>query len=132
MNIETIKFLTQLQNASRRNESDTTVNTNHLTFALIKLLYREGFIQSFSSNILDRFHNESRETMISIRYFHEQPAFRNLKIVSTPAKQRFLSLNVISRLSTKKKLFVFSTSKGLLTLEKCKTKHVGGVLLFVC
>ena len=132
MNIETINFLNQLKNASVKNELTTTVTSNSLTRKVIHLLYREGFIQSFKTKKKVHLNNASSETVITLRSRHEKSAFSNLKIISTPAKQRFISKNIISRLSAKKTLFVFSTTKGLLTLDRCKSSHTGGVLLFVC
>lgn len=132
MNIDTINFLNKLKNASVKNELTTTVPSNSLTRRLIQLLYREGFIQSYTTKKKVNLKNESKETVIVLRSRHEKSAFSNLKIISTPAKQRFLSINIINRISAKKTLFVFSTTEGLLTLESCKKIHIGGVLLFVC
>jgi len=133
MNIGTIKFLNQLKNASIKNELQTTVVSNDLTQNLIKLLYREGLIQSFKIRRIEGLNKtNSKEATILLRYRHEKATFSNLTIISTPAIQRYLSLNVIDRISSKNVVFVFSTSRGLLTLEKCKRYRIGGVLLFTC
>jgi ribosomal protein S8 len=43
-----------------------------------------------------------------------------------------LKIKSISKLSTKKRILVFSTSKGLLNGLECKKQNIGGTLLFIC
>jgi len=132
MNIGTVNFLNKLKNASVKNEQATTVTSNSLTRRIIKFLYKEGFILNFKIQKKVTLRNDSTETRIILKSRHEKACFSDLRIISTPAHQKFVRFDVLNRVSGKKTLFVFSTNRGLLPLTKCKRYHTGGVLLFVC
>jgi small subunit ribosomal protein S8 len=131
MNIETIKNLNKLKNASLVNHELVYLNSNKLTKILLELLYKEGFILSYK---IKEKNNEQKTTnfLVKIRYLYNKPVFKHLKIVSSPSHRKFLCLKNISKITSKKNLFVFSTSKGILTLNQCKRFKVGGLLLFIC
>lgn len=132
MNIETIKFLNQLKNASLVHHESIQTNSNRLIQSLMKILYKEGFILSFRTKKKDNYFNLTSESFVNLRYFYNKPIFRNLKIMSSPTKRRYFGIKSISRISSKKNLLIFSTNKGLLTLNDCKRLNIGGILLFVC
>jgi ribosomal protein S8 len=131
MNIETIKNLNQLKNASLVNHELVKLNSNKLTKNLLKLLYKEGLILSYRINEKN-IKKITPEFVVRIRYVYNKSVFKQLKIISSPSQRRFLCLKSISRIASKKNLLVFSTNKGLLTLNECKKFKVGGVLLFIC
>jgi ribosomal protein S8 len=132
MNVETIKFLNQLKNASLVHHESVQTNSNKLIQNLMKILYKEGFILSFRTKKRENFYNLTSESHVSLRYFYNKPIFRNLKIVSSPSRRRYFGIKSISRINSKKNLLIFSTNKGLLTLNDCKRLNIGGILLFVC
>ena len=132
MNIKTINFLTQLKNASITNRETVRLESNRFILSLLKVLYKEGFILSYRIKKKKDFFNKTSEAIVNVRYVHNKPVFKNLKIISSPSFQKLVSLKNISRLVAKKKFFLFSTNLGLLTLNECKKMHVGGFLLFVC
>jgi ribosomal protein S8 len=133
MNIETIKFLIKLKNASTVNQESFYSNVNKLSQNLLKILYKEGFVLSFRIKKRDSSYDSNTTTSkINLRYSHNKSVFRYLKIVSSPSKRRYFCLKSISRINSKRNLFVFSTNKGLLTINECKKLKVGGVLLFIC
>lgn len=132
MNIQTIKFLNKLKNASLINNEFITVDSNKFIHLLLKFLYKEGFILSFKIKEKDSFHNNTTEALVILRYFYNKPIFRDLKIISSPSKNTVLSYRSLSRITSKKNILVFSTIKGLLSLDECKKFKVGGILLFIC
>lgn len=132
MNIKTIHFLTQLKNASSLNKEIVKVDCNKFIINILKLLYEEGFILGFKINKKANFYNETSEAIVYLRYMHNKPILKNLKIISSPSLQRVVRLKELCRIIAKKKFFLFSTNLGLLTLTECKKNHVGGVLLFSC
>lgn len=132
MNIKTIAFLTQLKNASLINKEFIKVDCNKFTKRVLEILYNEGFILNFRINKKLNLFNDTFEAGVHLRYINQKPIFNNLTFVSTPSYKRVLSYKQICRLIVKKKLFIFSTDSGLLTLEECKKYHKGGILLFVC
>tara|TARA_R110000764_G_C11029072_1_gene385101 strand:- start:1509 stop:1961 length:453 start_codon:yes stop_codon:yes gene_type:complete len=132
MNIKTVQLLTQLKNASIINQETIVADSNHFVLKLLKILYKEGLILSFQIKRKQNFVNETSEAQVNIRYVHNKPVFKNLKIVSSPSYKKIVSLKNISRIVAKKRFFLFSTNLGLLTLNECKKHHVGGILLLVC
>jgi len=132
MNIQVIKFLNQLKNASLVHKEIINVEYNTFVLAVLKILYKEGFIQSFKIKKEINNYQHLYFLSVSIRYYCNKPVFNNLKIISTSSRVKYLSYKSISRLNTKKANFFFSTNEGLLTGFECKQQKVGGVLLFIC
>ena len=130
MNINLIKFLSKLKNASISKQEVVSTGYNNLCLAVVKLLYKEGFIQSFSIKKVSFNSNVELKIFITLRYFNNKPIFKNLKIVSTPSRLNYLNIKDLSKISNKKIVLILSTNKGLLTSLECKKHKIGGKLLF--
>lgn len=128
MNSTTINFLITLKNYSILKKEYLKYEYSKNILEITKCLYEEGFIQSF------RILNSDNKIFILIllRFFFNKPILKQLKIISTPSRKKYLSFKDLSKFSNKKYVFFISTSKGLLTLEECKKTALGGVLFFVC
>lgn len=125
-----VKFLIKLKNASLSRRESVSVDFNLLCLEITELLYKEGFVQSFS--IEEKVINNVLKSSIKInlRYFYNKPLLNELKIISTPVQLAYLGVRNLAKLpSTKHRLFL-STSKGFLTGLQCKEKNLGGLLLF--
>jgi small subunit ribosomal protein S8 len=132
MNINLIKLLLQLKNASLVKREVVRFNCNLLCLELLKLLYNEGFIQSFKIESKNVFNNEKQfQTTIMLRYYYNKPALKTLRIISTPSHSKYLTLKDISKVQDRKNILFLSTNKGLLTGLQCKKNKIGGTLLFV-
>ena len=127
-----IKFLIKLKNASMSQKETITIPTNCLITQFLKFLYKEGFIQSFSFNFVKKQNQKKSKTTVYLRYCYNKPILLNIKIVSSPAYTQYLKIKSIAKLPTKKRLFVLSTTKGLLSSLECKKHNIGGILLFTC
>jgi ribosomal protein S8 len=130
MNINLIKFLSKLKNASISKQEVVSIDYNKLCLGVVKLLYKEGFIQSFSIKRISFSSNVELKIFITLRYFNNKPIFKNLKIVSTPSRLNYLNIKDLSKISNKKIILILSTNKGLLTSLECKKHKIGGKLLF--
>ncbi len=130
MNINLIKFLSKLKNASISKQEVISTDYNNLCLAVVKLLYKEGFIQSFSIKKVSFNSNVELKIFITLRYFNNKPIFKNLRIVSTPSRLNYLNIKDLSKISNKKIVLILSTNKGLLTSLECKKHKIGGKLLF--
>jgi small subunit ribosomal protein S8 len=132
MNTNLIKLLLQLKNASLVKKEVVEFNCNSLCLELLKLLYTEGFIQSFRVLSKNRSDNEKQfQTTIMLRYSYNKPALKTLKIISTPSYSKYLTLKDISKIQDRKNILFLSTNKGLLTGLQCKKNKIGGTLLFI-
>lgn len=130
MNNNLIKFLIKLKNASLSQKETVKFDCNSLHLKLSKILYSEGMIQSFSVEKDEK--SSSFMMRITLRYFHNKPVLKNLKILSKPSHFKYIKYSDISKIRDKKFMFFLSTSKGILTSLECKKKRIGGKLLFMC
>ena len=123
MNSQYINFLTQLKNNAAIEATSIRFSFNVRLLPLIKFLYSEGVIESFSvkKNFL----------FIQLRLFNGSNPFKDLRIVSTISYEKFLTYNEISKITESKFLFILSTDKGFLNLSECKQRRIGGLLLFI-
>mgnify|MGYP001427843636 CR=1 FL=1 len=132
MNTNLIKLLLQLKNASLVKKEVVEFNCNSLCLEMLKLLYTEGFIQSFRILSKNRSDNEKQfQTTIMLRYSYNKPALKTLKIISTPSYSKYLTLKDISKIQDRKNILFLSTNRGLLTGLQCKKNKIGGTLLFI-
>lgn len=132
MNINTITLLSQLRSASLNKKESVILEINNFTITVLDSLYNEGLILSYTIVRKKGFLNNTKTAIVHIRYVNGQPVFENLKILSSPSFTRIISIKNICRLNPKKENFFFSTNKGILSLQECKNKRVGGILLFMC
>lgn len=132
MNIEIIKSLNKLKNASLSNKESICLKYNKFTLNLLKFLYEEGFVLSFIVFNDKKSIYSLRKIKVCLRFFYNKPVLKELKVLSSSSKASFLSHKNIVRLNSKKALYCFSTSQGVLSALTCKKRKLGGVLLFVC
>jgi small subunit ribosomal protein S8 len=116
-----IILLNKIKNASLVNKEKIEMDRSFFLDSFIKLLYKEGLIQSFffKKNI----------AVIFLRYFNEYPIFLKLKLLISSSYFNYVGVSDILKISNKKNIFIFSTSKGIYTDIDCKKKNIGGVLL---
>ena len=121
-----IDFLIQLKNSSQIFKTNFYIK-KHVKFSnLLYILYKTGFIQSFSIT-------KNNFYCIKIRYYYNKPVLFYLKIFSKPSLSIYFSLIDICKLPTKKLIFFFYKSKsGVITQLDCKKQKIGGKLLFMC
>jgi small subunit ribosomal protein S8 len=130
MNINLIKLLSKLKNASFSRQESMFVGYSQLSLEIVKLLYREGFIQSFFVLKDESKLNDKLVINITLRYLNNKPIFKTLKIISTPSSSKYLNIKDLSKISSKKMVLFLSTNKGLLTGLESKMHKTGGKLLF--
>jgi len=129
MNLNLINLLLVLKNASLSKKEVFFVKYNKMCEKLLKLLYSEGLISSYS---IEKTSDEKLFFRITLKYFFNKSSFKNLKIISTPSKIRYLSFFDLSKISDKRLILFFSTDQGFLTSTQCKNLQIGGKLLFIC
>jgi small subunit ribosomal protein S8 len=132
MNIGTIRLLNSIKNASMTNTDLVCVNSNKLVQSVIKILYREGLILSFKVRRKENYLNNTSEVLVYLKYHFEKSNLTRLKIISSPSRKIHISYKNMTRISCKGRVVIFSTTKGLLTLDECRKHRVGGILLFMC
>ena len=126
MNINSIHILIKIKNASLRRKEECIIKNTKYNLKLIELLYKEGYIQSFKTDI------SFDSIVIRLRYSYNKDIFTNFKLISTSRFLKYLSYKELCKLSSKRNNIVLSTNKGLLTGSACKKNKIGGKLCFIC
>ena len=127
MNQTVINFLVNLKNASLKKKFFIVISANKKLLNLIKLFYKEGFIQSYS------FVDNCKSIIIYFRYPLNINLFKNVKILSTPTKIIHLKYVDIIKILDNNKLLVLSLSNfKYVTSLTCKKLKIGGIACFTC
>jgi ribosomal protein S8 len=126
MNNKIIKFLSTLKNASLARKNSISINYNSLILDCVKALYNEGLILSYST-VKD---NSELKIIVKLRHVDDIVLTSKIKFVSKPTHIKQLPYHQLCRLNLKEKIGFFFTDKGILTLDGCQKKRVGGVFSF--
>jgi len=120
-----IKALNKLKNASLINKEVVYLNFDLKYFEVLRVLYREGFIQGYK---IDK---KNYQTIVYLRFFQNNSVLDRLRFLSVPSRERFISYKDLCLINNKKTFVLLSTNKGLRTIFECKKQKLGGKLLFL-
>lgn len=130
MNKNLIYFLTAIRNASIAKKNVIKVKKIKNFDIYMNVLYKEGFIQSFS---LDKeVSSNTHYLIIQLRRYENRVITSDIKPISTPTKIKVLSYSEITQLRLKNKRMILSTSKGVISDVECLKKRLGGTAIFIC
>ena len=117
----------RIRNASITKFPEVIVRRSKFIIKVLNWFYIEGYIRGFS------FLN-NKQLVVKLKYIYNQPLIKQLDQVSTPSKKFYFSLKKLKRLIKNKRhlgdIYIISTSQGLLTLNQCILKKIGGILIF--
>lgn len=130
MNSHIIFFLLKLKNAALYKKEVVTIAYNKGYIPVLKLLYKEGYILTFS---VSKDSNNQHILTIFLRYLYNFFALSTLKLLSKQSciksiTYKHLTYNIYD---IRKTLFVI-TNKGIKTHLSCKSNKIGGRLFFIC
>jgi len=94
MNIKIIQLLISLKNAAKIKRVATAVPLNSINLSVLRLLYTEGLIQSFSIKQI----STRLRIVVVLRYSFEKPILSTLKIVSKPSFSKYLKFNDVCKI----------------------------------
>ena len=118
-----IALLIKLKNSSSIKTYEITTFYNAKKLNLVKFLYKQGALQSYSM--------KGRFIFMYPRYTENDSLLTKLQIVSKPSLSKVLTLNDIAKLPGPHSVVGVSTDSGLKTLIECKLEKIGGKILFV-
>ena len=93
---------------------------------VLELLWNEGYILGYQIIFMDY-----PKIKIFLKYSKGRPVIKTIKSLSKPGKRLYYSLSQLWKIRSNSSFFVFSTNKGLKTLDECKRDKIGGELLFL-
>lgn len=119
-------LLVRIQVGGRTYDKIIKVQCTVYNLKILSVLYRQGAISSF-------YVGNHKDIFVYLKYFFGKPFIRNIKVISTPGKRVYWTLNELSRNYNRNSLnafYILSTSKGLLTSTECLLSHrLGGEVL---
>ena len=95
--------------------------------SFLKILWDEGFISGYKVSS-----QNSNKLEIYLKYTSTgRPTINSLKFLSKPGQRIYYSVKQIWKLDSSKTLIIFSTNKGLKSINECKKNNIGGEPLVI-
>ncbi len=117
-------FVVALKNASFSHRAEMVVAFSNMKIAILQALKKEGFIEDYTSKKEDKKSNIT----IKLKYFGTEPAIKDAKKVSKISKKVYVGKDTVPAREGNR-VWIISTSKGIMTSDECKEKGIGGELL---
>jgi len=94
--------------------------------SFLKILWNEGFISGY------RISPNTKELEIFLKYTKNgKPVINSLKFLSKPSQRIYYSSKQIWKLDSSKTFVIFSTNRGLKSINDCKKNKIGGEPLII-
>ena len=120
----------RIRNAVIRRRVSTTLLYSRLVLDIIDLLYREGYIMSYSIIYLNRLSCKI-PTHIKVEFNSASSVLKYIYVYSKPSKRIYCGVRkLMSRKYDGFELIVLSTSKGVMCRHECILNGLGGEILF--
>jgi small subunit ribosomal protein S8 len=121
--------LTRVRNACLAKHSIVQIPRTKLVESVVEVLFREGFIKSFTSVE----NSGKKQLLITLRYYmtNEQkgPVIRHIERISKPGRRVYTKAKEIIRIRNGFGLVIITTSKGVVTGEEARAHGIGGEVL---
>ena len=85
---------------------------------ILNILWDEGFILGYKKR--------ENELVILLGYKNNSPLIKTIKNISKPNLKVYYSVKQLWKLNNTNGLLVFSTNRGLLSINTCKKLKIGG------
>jgi small subunit ribosomal protein S8 len=130
MNDTIADLITRIKNASRSGKAKVLVPCSKLNLAILEVLRKEGYIQSFEEK---KSKNVSRFIEVVLQYEVDGSTSRisEAKRISSPSKRIYYKATDIKPVRQGYGLLVLSTPKGILSGRDAHKEKVGGEALFI-
>lgn len=86
--------------------------------SFLKILWEEGFLLGYEI--------EYNKLKIFLKYKNGKPLINTIKLISTPGRKIYWSINQIWKIDSSKSFIIFSTNQGLKSIFDCKKLKIGG------
>lgn len=95
--------------------------------SFLKILWNEGFISGYKISS-----QGSKNLKIFLKYTKNgKPIINSLKFLSKPSQRIYYSSKQIWKLDSSKTFIIFSTNRGLKSINECKKNRIGGEPLII-
>jgi len=116
-------MFTRLRNANLRRKRTVAFPYSRFKLSICKKLEENNYLTQ-------HYVDENDKTIkVEIKYFNKDSSLHEIKKISKPSQQIYLSLPQIKKKCLGRRIYLFSTSQGLLTHREALEKKVGGELI---
>ena len=138
MNDPVSDFLTRVRNAVSADHDEALIPASRLNRELARLLKDEGYVEDFSVEMLlpprgrRMRKGKTKVEMIRVRLKYtedREPVISGLKRVSKPGRREYVTADNLPRVLGGIGTAIVSTSRGVMTANEAKQRHVGGELV---
>ena len=127
MTTQIFNLIIAMKNSQKSKKNIIKTQRKKLSESLLKLLWNEGFIGGYKVNS-ENFHFID----VFLKYSNAgKPTINSVKFLSKPGNRLYFSSKQIWKLDSSKVCVIFSTSQGLMTINNCKKKNIGGEPLVI-
>lgn len=111
-----------LNQAIKHKSSVAKIPYSRKGFELIKLLYQNGYLNSYSMDF--------NQIYVNFKMYQNQLTLQGFFFYSRPSHVRTISISQLRRAYFKKhKLYILSTPNGICTTVDALKQHQGGIIL---
>lgn len=113
--------LIRIKNGYLSGKQSVPVKFSKLILNLMKLLQKEGYVQSVEQ--------KDREIIVLLKYESRKPALSEVQRVSKPSLRVYKGVSKLPRVLSGLGIAIISTPKGLMTDRDARKQKVGGEVL---
>jgi len=118
-------LISRLKVGSKAHLIRIKVLNSKISIQILEIFYQQGLICGYQINV--------NYIMVFLKYYKNKPVFFDVKLISTPGKKVYWSLNKLSLNYSLRNFcgfYIISTSKGLITSNTCLLgKNISGKIL---
>lgn len=115
-------MFTNIRNGQLAKKSIIKQTRKNICESFLKILWDEGFISGYKLSSSD-----NRKLEIFLKYTKTgKPVIQSLKSLSKPGQRLYYSAAQIWKIDSSKAFIIFSTHKGLKSINQCKKQKIGG------
>lgn len=116
-------MFTKIRNGQIAKRSFIYQNNKKFCESFLKILWDEGFILGYKVEKKEK----KSYLKIFLKYIlSNKPSISVIKIVTKPGRRITYSVKQIWKMDSSKTTLIFSTNKGLKTIDSCKKLKLGG------
>lgn len=113
--------LIRIKNGYLASKQEVVIPYSKLVFNLVKLLEKEGYLQSAE--------NTDKDIQIILKYQGRTPVLSNIKRISKPGLRVYKGVKLLPKVLNGLGIAIVSTPKGLMTDREARKEGVGGEVM---
>lgn len=117
-------FLVALKNSSVIHKVEVVTHFSKFKLDILKVLKKEGFVEDYTYN-----EKEKRDIVVKLKYYGNEPAIKDVKKISKVSRRVYVNKDKMSPIAGNR-IWIISTSNGIMMADEGREKGIGGELLF--